>query len=177
MTKDPRPILEQVKSGLKIGGIMVALLVLGALVISLIPVHRVEAYVWHLRHGNFVGIGNVRFPVPKHWYVKSESPNDVLLVNLDNGDSVSMWLNKQPKAATLAVWSRLQERSLDHNTQITAKREISLAGETLLCMEHDDDLQRFICTPSVVDLKTELKFYSPRNWDWEAARMTGFTRS
>jgi hypothetical protein len=131
-----------VKSGLIIAATLLAFGVLVLLCLSLVPVHRVEAYVWHLRHGNFVTAGHFRFPVPEHWHVEVISQDMVMLVNLDNGDGVLLRSEKPPKGFTLARWSELQTTSSPERS-IRATRELNVEGERVLCIERDDDLTRF----------------------------------
>ncbi len=33
---------------------------------------RIEAWLWHLRHGTAINVGNCVVPVPANWYVESQ---------------------------------------------------------------------------------------------------------
>src|SRR5947209_16432372 len=101
-----------------------------------VPVHRIEAYYWHLRHGTSVDIGRFRFPVPKQWYVDSYSANDVLLVDLNTGDSIMVRTSSGPNRFTLPAWETLISGPMrDGSTKILDRRELRVSGETILCFE------------------------------------------
>lgn len=150
MRKDARPIFRQVLSGLKIGAVIVALGAGLFYCLSFVPIRRIEAFVWHLRHGISVDVGSYRFPVPKKWYVESLAPDDILLVDLQNGDGIGVRLIKvQPdRRITLPVWARLEEQSpIGSDMKVTARKELRIGSEEFLCLEKDYDLKKLHLYP------------------------------
>jgi hypothetical protein len=87
MKRDPRPVLQQVKSGLKIAGIILVVLASVMVCLSLLPIYRIEAWAWHLRHGNSIQVGNFQVPVPKGWLVQRFDNGDIDLINTVNTKS------------------------------------------------------------------------------------------
>jgi hypothetical protein len=137
---DTRPVSKQVLSGLKISAVLVAALITSLVLMSFIPVRRIEAFYWHWRHGTSIDVGSYRFPVPKQWYVTDLSTDDFLLVDLDNGDSISVRMSPRPGRFTLAAWEALITRPmLDGNTKILGRKELQISGETILCVEKNLD--------------------------------------
>ncbi len=47
---------------------------------------RIETWLWHMRHGNAVNVGNFVIPVPANWYVQDEGNGGKLLVRIDTSD-------------------------------------------------------------------------------------------
>lgn len=92
-----------------------------------------------MRHGTSIVVGKYRFPVPKGWYVVHQSADDLMLVDLNTGDAVSVQTSSRPKA-TLAAWSALMTRPTPHGSLKTlGQKELQAGGEALLCMEQDFD--------------------------------------
>jgi len=105
-----------------------------------IPVHRIEAFYWHVRHGTSVEVGSYRFPVPKQWYVNHHSANDVMLVDLNTGDGITVRTSSGPGRSTLRTWEALTDRPIrDGSTTILGRRELQVNGETFLCIEKNLD--------------------------------------
>jgi hypothetical protein len=137
---DTRPISKQVISGLRIGAVLIAIGIISLVVFRFIPVRRIEAYYWHLRHGTTVAVGSYRFPVPEQWYVDSDSANDIMLVNLNTGDGITVRLSSGPNRSALAVWEALVTRPLrDDSTKILVRKELQVSGETIVCVEKNLD--------------------------------------
>jgi len=143
--RDPRPVRQQILSGLKISAVLIAV---GATVLLLgpyIPVRRIEAYIWHLRHGNSIGIGQYRVPVPKYWYVwpmEGNPPtNGVLMTDLNTGDGISAQQSDLLKGRTLSEWSEWVSRAFatSQTTKKTGQRDYRINGETFRCLEEDFD--------------------------------------
>ena len=142
--RDPRPVWQQVFSGLKIAAVLIAVGASALLLWPYIPVHRIEAYVWHLRHGNSIDIGQYRVPVPKQWYVwpmeRNSLETGVIMTDLNSGDVISVDTN----GLTLSAWSDLMKRSLASKTlKATGQRSFSIRGEKFLCIEQDWD-EKFV---------------------------------
>lgn len=104
-----------------------------------LPVPRIEAFYWHMRHGTSVEVGGYRFPVPKHWYIDHYSANDVMLVDLDTGDGITVRTNS-PIRSTLAAWETMINRPMrDGRLKILGRRELQIGGERILCIEKNLD--------------------------------------
>jgi hypothetical protein len=140
MQKDTRSISQQVWSGLKISAVLVAVVILSLVLLNFIPARRIETYYWHLRHGNSVEVGSYRFPVPKQWYVDSFSANDVMLVDLNTGDGITVRMSSIPGRPTLGAWDALISRPMpDGSTKILGRKELQINGEMVLCVEKNLD--------------------------------------
>jgi hypothetical protein len=136
MQPDTRPVSQQVLSGLKISAILVGLVIVCLVFLRFIPVHRIEAYYWHVRHGNSVEVGRYRFPVPKPWYVLTFSTNDVMLVDLNTGDGITVRKSSAVDRLTLASWEALVSRPMaDGSKKILGRKELQVSGERILCVE------------------------------------------
>jgi hypothetical protein len=137
---DTRSVSTQVLSGLKISGVFTAMLVMSLFFLHFIPVNRIEAFCWHARHSSSVEVGSYRFPVPKQWYVDRYSANDVMLVDLNSGDGISVRTSLVPSRSTLPAWEALISRPMrDGSTKILGRREFQVSGETILCIEKNLD--------------------------------------
>ena len=142
MQPDTRPVSQQVLSGLKISGMLVTLVIVCFVFLRFIPVHRIEAYYWHVRHGNSVEVGRYRVPVPKQWYVVSYSTNDVMLVDLNTGDGITVRRSSASDRFTLASWDALVSRPMaDGSTKILERKELQVSGERILCIETNLDTE------------------------------------
>ena len=133
---DSRPVSKQILSGFKVASVLIGIGILSLLVLQFIPVRRIEAYYWHLRHGNSVEVAGYRFPVPRQWYVEQRSANDVMIVDLNTGDGITVRRGSVPGGSTLATWDTLTSLPVrDGSTKVLARRELQVSGETMLCVE------------------------------------------
>ena len=131
-----RPVTQQVLSRLKISAGLVALVIVSLSLLRFIPMHRIEAYYWHLRHGNSIDVGRYRFPVPKQWYVDSSSTNDLMLLDLNTGDGITVRVSSAPHSFTLATWEALMTRPMaDGSMKTLGRKELQVSGERILCVE------------------------------------------
>lgn len=141
MKRDPRPIWRQVLSGFKIAALIVGCGAAVYILVSFIPIYRIEAWFWHLRHDS-VDVGQYRVPVPKHWYVLNNSPDLVLLVDLDSGDTISMDRDIFLRTLSLSAWSNFTLHPPSGiKTRSTGQRTFRISGEKFLCIEQDDDVE------------------------------------
>ncbi len=151
---DTRPVSKQVLSGLKISGVLIAVAVLSLVFLRFIPVRRIEAFYWHVRHGTSVEVGSYRFPVPKQWYVDHYSANDVMLVDLNTGDGITVRTSSGPSRSTLPAWEALISRPMrDGSAKILGRRELQVSGETILCIEKNLDTKAVRLYP--IDCRSE----------------------
>lgn len=138
MRRDPRPVWQQVLSGLKIAA---GIIIIGAAVLALpsyIPRARIANFVWHLRHGNTMDLLGYRIPVPRDWYVINQSHDDLGLVNVNSGDTVMVLPNKFPTHLPLSAWAdSMSHPIIKHKDDFktTGQRTFKVNDETLLCFE------------------------------------------
>jgi hypothetical protein len=102
--------------------------------------HRVETYIWHLRHGDTINFGKYRVPAPKQWYVKHIS-DAVTLIDLNTGDSIFVQTRGLPKGRSLSWWADLVGRAsaTSATMKTTGQRNFNISGETFLCIEQEVD--------------------------------------
>jgi hypothetical protein len=78
-----------VKSGFKIAGILIVVCAALLVLVSYLPIHRIEAWAWHWRHGNSIQVGEFTVPVPNEWGVErfdvGGGTQEVLLANTKGG--------------------------------------------------------------------------------------------
>jgi hypothetical protein len=104
---------------------------------------RIKAYIWHLRHGNTMDVGQYRVPVPKQWYVERTSvertSDAVMLIDLNTGDGIFVYTSGLPKGRTLSSWADLVSRAsaTSATTKTTRQRNFNITGETFLCIEQE----------------------------------------
>ena len=70
----------------KIGFLVVALVILAGILTGYAYHIRLASWVWHLRHGTAMNVGNYTVPVPANWYVQSQMAGDQLLIRVDTAD-------------------------------------------------------------------------------------------
>ncbi len=144
MTRDSRPVLEQVKSGLKIAAIIVVLCAALSVLASCLPIYRMEAWWWHLRHGNTTQVGDFRVAVPSGWFVWSFDAGptqEIQLANTKGGRafwatitiSQETWQRQGPDLDQLTQLRRKSMESL--GIHITDLRQIGLAGANGICVD------------------------------------------
>jgi hypothetical protein len=114
--------------------------------------HRIsiEAWWWHERHGEVVGIGGYSIPAPKDWYVQDDDDTtDILTLIDDQGRTSSPVEGKKlkftavivaslrPTAATpekLDFWTRFQASEVRQKGVEPVFRRFDLGAETLSCV-------------------------------------------
>lgn len=163
---DTRTVTHQVLSGLKISAFGVGTVIMISIFLSFIPVHRIEAFYWHLRHGVFINVGVYHIPVPKHWYVADHSSNDVMMVDLDTGDGILV--RTSSARPTLAAWWAMTNRpASDGDMKIVGRRELQVGGETMICAERDLVAKSIHMYP--IECRSEdgleVTFFAPRGHD------------
>ena len=127
---------------------MILAMAVGLLLSSkLIPIHRVQAYYWHVVHGTSIEFAGYRLPVPREWFVERQSPTDLMLIDLKTGDSISVtpvpWV-KQPLTSWVQAISR---PTRDGMTKILGQREIEISNEAVVCLEQDVNLKQMHLYP------------------------------
>lgn len=133
---DAPSVPRQVLSGLKISAALAAATLLLLVVVQFIPLHRIQAYVWHVRHGVSVHVGSYRFPVPRQWYVVNYSATDVMLIDLNTGDSISVRTGSMPGRSALESWLALDRSPMPNsNTKILDQKDMRVGDEMFVCIE------------------------------------------
>jgi len=143
MIRDKRPALEQVTSGLKIAGILVVVCASLLVLLSFLPIYRIEAWAWHWRHGNNVQAGDVTVPVPSEWLVRRSDTgmtHEILLLNTAGGKAfwgtITISVEQPPRKITLTDFASFQQRSMGNlGIKVTTTRQLEIAGLTGLCLD------------------------------------------
>jgi hypothetical protein len=84
---------------------------------------RAETWIWHLRHGEALTVGDYVVPVPVNWYVENEGNEGYLLFRLDTDDHTPYKRLKQH--ASIVLFSERPMKDEDMN------RLLSLDGAYL----------------------------------------------
>src|SRR6185437_4538155 len=139
LKRDTRPVWRQVVSGFKKGAVLIAVLVGITWASRFIPVTRIGAFVWHLRHGMWIDVGSYRFPAPKRWYVQQDSAAGVMLVDMKTGDVIQVSTGR-PLLVPLSMWAeRVARPVVGIPTRTVGRRELQVGDESVLCIERDWD--------------------------------------
>ena len=90
---------------------------------------RIEAIVWHVRHGDSTTVGAYRIPVPRYWFVGQDSSGDAQLLNSRTGDGI--WAKSRPWPLTmnLDLWVGLETRLKDPKFVTLVRRDLRVGGE------------------------------------------------
>jgi hypothetical protein len=88
---------------------------------------QVQTFVWHLRQGNSIRVGNYEIQVPQDWLVMSESEGYAALINTAKRGRESTGLNPNPIITVMAnplassgtirdldYWKSSEQRWLEH---------------------------------------------------------------
>jgi hypothetical protein len=145
MIRDPRPVSEQVKSGFKIAGILLVVCAALLVLVSYLPIHRIEAWAWHWRHGNSVQVGEFTLPVPNEWGVErfdvGGGTQEVLLANTKGGKAfgATITITEEPwrvKNMVLAdLVSSRQRMMANLGIHVTDTRQLAINGITGFCLD------------------------------------------
>jgi|GEM_PF-3062918 len=105
---------------------------------------RITAWVWHVRHGGVLRLGDYLIPVPINWYVNDYGPGDQILIRLDHAKGMSsnsthlpatISLLEEPPLKDINYWeSFVTSEYKKRGTDAVLHREISLDSETLDCV-------------------------------------------
>lgn len=123
---------------------------------------RIEAWVWHLKHGKQVAFESYTVPVPETWYLKTQENGDELLIKLDpDGSSSSQTRLKAPPSTILLFrdptsdlkrWTSVNSALLNkRGITFVSSRIFDLKGETIRCLGGDElDSNRLYATNPTV---------------------------
>src|SRR5579872_780772 len=118
MTRDSRPVLEQVKCGFKIAAIIVVICAALSVLTSHLPTYQMEAWWWHVRHGNIAHVGDFSVPVPSGWFVwifDAGPTQEIQLANTKGGRAFWGMITISQE-----TWQR-RDSSLDQLAQLRRK--------------------------------------------------------
>ena len=144
MIRDPRPVFEQVKSGFKIAGILVVVCAALLVLVSYLPIYRIEAWVWHWKHGNSVQVGEFTIPVPNEWGVQrleSGPTQQIELVNTKGGKPfwATVTITEEPswrRNIVLADVSSSRQRMMKNlGIHVTDTRQLVINGVAGFCLD------------------------------------------
>jgi hypothetical protein len=144
MIRDPRPVFEQVKSGFKIAGILVVVCAALLVLVSYLPIYRIEAWVWHWKHGNSVQVGEFTVPVPNEWGVQrleSGPTQQIELVNTKGGKPfwATVTITEEPswrRNIVLADVSSSRQRMMKNlGIHVTDTRQLVINGVAGFCLD------------------------------------------
>ena len=132
----------------------VLLVILAIVAVTAWPVRRhhvrIEAWWWHLRHGEVVRVADYVVPAPKNWYVTSMGEDHELMFRIDNDDrSLSPTRGAKPRFPTeisvsaslaaftarrLDLWSSFEGSQLRKRGVEPVIRTFSIDGEPFSCL-------------------------------------------
>jgi len=110
---------------------------------------RITAWVWHLRHGTAMNVGNYTIPVPKNWYVESQPEEGELLVKMDTADRTPYKRLKAHASILLLPEAPLKDEDLhrllsidtdflkQHGVEQILQRTFNVDSGTISCVGGD----------------------------------------
>lgn len=144
MIRDPRPVFEQVESGFKIAGILVVVCAALWVLVSYLPIYRIEAWVWHWKHGNSIQVGEFTVPVPNEWGVKrfdvGGGTQVVQLVNTKGRKPfwATITITEEPwrRNIVLADFATSRRRMMENlGIHVTDTRQLVIDGIAGFCLD------------------------------------------
>ncbi len=133
----------------KIGFLVLALVILAGIFTGYAYNIRVASWVWHLRHGMAMNVGNYTVPVPANWYVKSQPGGDQLLVRIDTADRTPPQRLKAHATILLLLEAPLTDQDLhrllsldiellkQHGVEPVLQRTFKIDSGTISCVGGD----------------------------------------
>jgi hypothetical protein len=111
---------------------------------------QVEAWWWHVRHGETVTVAGYVVPAPRNWYVMNVGEEDELMIRLDSDDhSQASARDRKPRfraeislmvypaaftARRLDFWTSFEGSQLKKRGLEPVVRKFSFDGEALSCV-------------------------------------------
>jgi hypothetical protein len=144
MIRDSRPVGDQVKSGLKIACILVVVCAASLVLVSYLPIYRIEAWVWHWKNGNSIQVGEFTVPVPNEWRVEhfdvAGGTQEFQLVNTKGGKPfwATITINEEPwrRNTVLADFATSRRRMMENTgVHVTDTRQLLISGVAGLCVD------------------------------------------
>lgn len=143
MIQDTRSVGDQVRSGLKIAVILVAVCAAFWVTLTFVPVPRIEAWMWHWKYGNSVQVGEFSVPVPNEWGVRrfeSGMTDEVQLVNTEGGKpfwaTVTITQEWRQPNTVLADLANSRRRMMEsRGTHVSDPRNLVVDGVSGFCID------------------------------------------
>jgi len=143
MIRDPRPVLEQVKSGLRIAGITVVVCASLLVIVSFLPIRRIQAWGWHWKHGNELQAGMFKVPVPNEWYVWQDgtgTTRETQLINTKGGRpfwaTITITEEQPPRNIALADLAGSQRRMMENlGIHVMETQQLAIDGVAGFCLD------------------------------------------
>lgn len=138
----------------RVRSIVLALVVLAAAWGAYGHCVRIEAWLWHLRHGTSINVGNHVVPVPANWYVESQEGGGQLLVRIDTSDQMPSKKLKAHASILLFPENPLNDLDLARLTSLdlmslkkdgvepVLRRTFNAGGGTISCAGGDEPRSR-----------------------------------
>jgi|GEM_PF-3119560 len=146
MFRDKRPIFEQVKSGFKIAGILIVVCASLLVLFQLLPIYRIQALLWHWKHGNSIQVGEFMVPVPNEWRVdRFESGTTVLLVNTKGSRhswaTITISDESFRRTAILTDLASTRRQMMENlGIHVTDYRQVIIGGLPGFCLEGETSM-------------------------------------
>jgi hypothetical protein len=144
MNRDPRPVFEQVKSGFKIAGILVVVCAALLVLASYLPIYRIEAWLWHWKHGNSIQVGEFTIPVPNEWSVRRVDVNGgTQMVHLANTKgpepfwgTITITAESWRRDVVLTDFAASRRRMMERlGIHVTETRQLIINGVAGVCID------------------------------------------
>ncbi len=144
MIRDSRPVGDQVKSGLKIAGILVVVCAALLVLVSYLPIYRIEAWVWHWKNGNSIQVGEFTVPVPNEWGVEhfdvAGGTQEFQLVNTKGRKPfwATITITEEPwrRNIVLADFATSRRRMMENlGVHVTDTRQLLINGVAGFCLD------------------------------------------
>jgi hypothetical protein len=143
MPRETRTVAAQVRSGFKIAGIMIVVLASVLFLLTFLPIYRLEAWVWHLRHGNNIQAGGMIVPVPSEWLVRAFDggmTHEIELTNTKGGQPfwgmITITVEQPPRNINLDDFANFQRRVMENfGLQVMGPRQLNVDGVSGLCLD------------------------------------------
>jgi hypothetical protein len=107
---------------------------------------RIEAWIWHFRHGTAILVGDYVVPVPANWYVDSEGEGIHVLIRVETNDHTPLKKLKLPATILFLPQRPMRDEGLKRVMALDAdflkkqgvdpplQRTFSVGDETIYCM-------------------------------------------
>jgi hypothetical protein len=136
-------VLQQVKSGFKIAGILVVVCASLLVLLSFLPIYRIEAWLWHWKHGNNMQAGEFRVPVPNEWLVRHSETGmtrEMELLNTAGGRpfwaTITISEEQPPRNIALADFASSRRRMMESlGIHVTSTRQLKVDGVAGFCLD------------------------------------------
>ena len=107
---------------------------------------RIETWVWHVRHGTVLTVGNYVLPVPANWDVENEGNDIFMMIRLDTDDRTPLKKLKWNASILLLPQRPMKDEGLNRLLSVeldflkkrgvdpVPQRTLTMADETIFCI-------------------------------------------